>query len=45
MPGDIGFSQLTVRNNYKAKKRILAWMTGNFIRIEFTDFNVPKMKF
>ncbi len=28
MPGDIGYSQLQIRNNSKTKKKLLAWMTG-----------------
>ena len=28
MPGDIGYSQLQIRDNHKTKKKILAWMTG-----------------
>ena len=28
MPGDIGYSQLQIRDNLKTKKKLLAWMTG-----------------
>lgn len=31
MPGDIGYSQLQIRNNPKSKKKMLAWMTGGGI--------------
>jgi hypothetical protein len=31
MPGDIGYSQLQIRNNPKTKKKTLAWMTGGGI--------------
>ena len=28
MPGDLGYSQLQIRDNIKTKKKMLAWMTG-----------------
>jgi hypothetical protein len=28
MPGDMGYSQLQIRNNTRNKKKTLAWMTG-----------------
>ena len=31
MPGDIGYSQLQIRNQPKSKKKTLAWMTGGGI--------------
>ena len=31
MPGDIGYSQLQIRDNFKTKKKTLAWMTGGGI--------------
>lgn len=31
MPGDIGYSQLLIRDNIKIKKKTLAWMTGGGI--------------
>ena len=34
MPGDIGYSQLQIRNNPKTKKKTLAWMTG-FFKVKF----------
>jgi hypothetical protein len=29
MPGDIGYSQLQIRDNVKTKRKTLAWMTGS----------------
>ena len=33
MPGDIGYSQLQIRNNPKTKRKVLAWMTGANLNI------------
>ncbi len=43
MPGDIGYSQLQVRENIKTKKKTLAWMTGFYNRKIFL-YNYQKIR-
>lgn len=44
MPGDIGYSQLQIRDNHKTKKKTLAWMTGRNI-LHITAISIFSKKF